>query len=64
MPSSSQNAVLPGRRVKETKLDVEELFLDVIVIDDDEPEPPPGGRCRSPNEVPHENRTCSAASER
>lgn len=48
MLKSSQKKVPKGRRVKESRLEVDEWFLDVTVIDDDEPEPPPGGRSLPP----------------
>lgn len=46
---SNQNKVRPDRRVKEIKLEVDDWFLDVIVIVDDEPEPPPSGRSPLPD---------------
>jgi hypothetical protein len=48
MLKSNQDKVPKGRRVKESRLEVDEWFLDVTVIDDDEPEPPPGGRSSTP----------------
>ena len=50
MLKSNQDKVPKGRKVKETKLEVDEWFLDVTVNDDDEPDPdpPPGGRSLSP----------------
>lgn len=48
MPKSSQDKDPKGRRVKETRLEVDEWFLDVSVIDDDEPDPPSGGRSPPP----------------
>jgi len=44
MLKSNQEKRPKGRRAKETRLEVDEWFLDVNVVDDDEPEPPPGGR--------------------
>lgn len=44
MLKSNQDKVPQGRVAKETRLEVDEWFLDVTVTDDDEPEPPPGGR--------------------
>lgn len=49
MPKSNQDKVPKDRRVKETRLEVDEWFLDVSVIDDDEPDPPSGGRGPPPN---------------
>ncbi len=48
MLKSNQEKGPNGRRVKESRLEVDEWFLDVTVIDDDEPEPPPGGRSSTP----------------
>lgn len=48
MLKSNQDRAPQGRKVKERKLEVEDWFLEVAIIeDDDEPDPPPGGRSPS-----------------
>lgn len=44
MPKSQRKNTQSGRVVKEITIEVEEVFSDVRVINDNEPEPPPGGR--------------------
>ena len=54
MLKQTQELVKIGRQVKEVRIVVDELFIDVTIDQDDEPEPPPGARSPPPrrNEKP------------
>ena len=53
MLSPNQEEQAPTRKVTEVTIQVQDLFLDVSVNDNDEPDPPPGTRCTTSRHVRH-----------